>query len=70
MTFFLRRLVKKFRHSPPIIFQLYYYISLTVLKNNMQKTMFIKEQIYDTVKRFCMACGDNSVKIKSLKEKI
>lgn len=35
----------------------------------MQKNMFIKDQIYDTVKRFCMACGVNSVKIKSLKEK-
>lgn len=32
--------------------------------------MFIKDQIYDTVKRFSMACGDNSVKITSLKEKI
>lgn len=36
----------------------------------MQKTIFIKDQIYDTGKRFCMACGVNSVKIKSLKEKI
>lgn len=28
--------------------------------------MFIKDQIYDTVKRFCMACDVNSGKIKSL----